>query len=367
MQNVFILLLIVLLSGCAFKTQKELVLDECTRSAGVLPQPEHHFPGVSTNNLNPEVAIPACRERVAADVNDTHATFLLARSLTKNAQYDEAFGLMVEQICREGNDAECTLLAGYYFYGFTPVRSDRKKAVRMYEKACTNGYPVACLNLGKSYIAGTGVAQDPQRGAKLVFNECQNGLGIACHHFVNSMYFGKIPFNQEQFDFAAKKACESGLDCTDFWKKYDKEKDEDLLQENFDVTTTSCDNGLAKACERLGTYHLNGIGVSKDLAKSQTLYEKACANGDVRFGCWYAGRMMLNNGEDEDKAHKLINRACYEGENTFACYDLAMIYLNKPNLTDAELKTAKEYLTYACRRGNVRSCAVLESINANPR
>lgn len=367
MKYIFMLIIIFVLSGCTVKSQKDLILDQCTRSAGVLPQPAYNFQGVSTKNLNPKIAIPACRESVIADVNNTHATFLLARSLTKNAQYDEAFWLVIEQLCREGHDSECTLLAGYYFNGFPPLRTDRKKAVKLYEKACSNSYPVACLNLGKAYLVGTGVVKDTQLGAKLIYGECKNGLGVACYHFANSMYFGKIPFDQEQFDFAAKKACGSGFHCRDFWKKYEDTKEKNLLKENFDVTSLSCENGLMDACERLGTYYLNGIGTVKDTLKSEELYKKACTNGKVRFGCWYAGTMMLNNGENESEARQLIKKACYEGENTFACYDLGRMYLNKPDFTDSDLEMATEYLRYACKRGNIRSCTVLESIEASPR
>lgn len=326
----------VLMFGCSQahddKEAQKPALDPCVKEAGELPRPEYGFKGVRFEEIYGQKAVDACSKRLGEHPDDAYAKTLLARALTKQKEYDEAF-VLLESSCAMGDDAGCTLLGSYYLYGFKKRIFDRKRAAELYKEACSNGYPLACLNQGKMYLTGEGIEKDPLRGAEMIYKECEGGFVEACHHYANSAHFKMLPINEDKYLFASQKVCEAGVDCTEYWDLIEKKKDD---VSTALVTEKACKNGLAEACEKLATYYYQGRGVKADMAKSLALYKQACSAGRQRFACWYAGSILYNEGKDKKEAANLISQACHAGENQFACRDLDAIYQAEPSLASHE-------------------------------
>ena len=53
------------------------------------------------------------------------------------------------------------------------VKADAKVAVRLEQNACRMGHPPACLNLGYSYLNGTGVDKNVKRANELFEQSCK--------------------------------------------------------------------------------------------------------------------------------------------------------------------------------------------------
>jgi TPR repeat protein len=364
MHYILIAMAFLLFAGCAKQPEIKPLseLDACTREAGVMPRPEYGFNGVPFEKLDAMRVETACRARLKAHPDDAYAASLLARALTKAGKNDDAF-VLLKNACATGDDAGCTLLGSYYYNGIAPAVFDRSRAAELYERACGHGYGNACLNLGKLYLLGHGVPKAPERAEAMIYRECEKGYFKACLHYVNAVHFKKLPSTEEHYRFAARRACEGGLDCSYYKDLAEKKEKGSGDAEIASVIATACKNGSAEACETLGEFYLKGQGVPQDEAGALEHFEQACAAGRTRFACWHAGVMKYNAGEDQKEAVSLMSRACREGENMFACFDLALIYLNRPALAP-DKEAANALLRQTCERGNAQSCDLLEHLEA---
>jgi len=375
MHYLFLALALLLMAGCTIKPEVKPLsaLDACTREAGDVPLPEYGFGGVTFETLNAQTAVKVCSERVAANPDDADGKFLLARAWTKYGNYKKAFPLL-ESSCGMGSDAGCTLLGSYYLNGFKPAVFDNKRAAELYEQACAHDHAPACMNLGKLYLSGSGVPKAPEKGEALIYRQCTRGFMTACHHYVNSVHFLSMPTTEEKYLYAARKTCESGLDCYYYWLKTEQRRNEavdrldvDFLEasdkENAEVAGTACTNGNAEACERLGEYYMRGSGVETSLEKALVFYRQACDSGRKRFACFQAAALLLNSGGDKKEAVDLVSQSCREGEYMTACFETARFYLVDPSLSPDD-DAARRLLQHACKKGHGESCALLKQLES---
>jgi TPR repeat protein len=72
-------------------------------------------------------------------------------------------------------------------------------------------------------------------------------------------------------------AC-AGLGCYDM--SIAAERDGQLARA-AELLAFACDQELAQACHRLGTFYRDGRGVKVDEARSRVLFERACSQGSV--------------------------------------------------------------------------------------
>jgi hypothetical protein len=324
--------------------------------------PEYGFHGVPYEKLDARKAVDACRKRVKAHPEDAFGKFLLARALTKQKKHAEAFKLL-QASCKMGDDAGCTLLGSYYFNGDKPATLDRKRAGELYKKACAHGYSPACMNLGVSYIFGSDASKDPAKGETMIFRECERGLVQACARYVNFVFFKMMPATEDRYLYAAKKTCESGLECSKYWRMMELKSDRASEYVNASVTETACKNGMAEACERLGDYYHRGRGVPLSFKKALSLYRQTCDGGRKRTACWKAGMIVFKMGGDRKEALNLISTSCHKYKNDVACVNLAKIYLVEPSVAPDE-NAAEKLLKQACKRGNAEGCDLLEQVKA---
>ena len=108
----------------------------------------------------------------------------------------------------------------------------------------------------------------------------------------------------------------------------------------IEILTNYCDSGNAIACINLGFNYENGKGVTKDLKKANSLFEKACSL-DYGLGCNNLGyNYQYGNGvtKDLNKANSFYEKACSLGEGE-GCYNLGLNYA-KGNGVTKDLKKA---------------------------
>ena len=79
--------------------------------------------------------------------------------------------------------------------------------------------------------------------------------------------------------------------------------------------TKACENGVMKACDKLGEMYYFGYGVQQYQIKAKELYKKVCDAGNGE-DCTKIAR-MYDNGytvkEDKSKAMQFYKKACDDG------------------------------------------------------
>lgn len=58
--------------------------------------------------------------------------------------------------------------------------ADAKRAIELYDRACTANHATACNNLGAMYALGHGVTVDPVKAASLYAKACSIGSREGC-------------------------------------------------------------------------------------------------------------------------------------------------------------------------------------------
>jgi hypothetical protein len=117
---------------------------------------------------------------------------------------------------------EILRLADRYYYRDDGSAEDPSEAARLYQQACELQHPRTCIEYAHKLWIGRGVAADPAKAAAYVSAEAVSEL------------------------------------------------------------TAQCDQGLSRACARLGTLHEFGMGIDRSVAEAARIYEKAC---ELDNGC----------------------------------------------------------------------------------
>jgi hypothetical protein len=117
-------------------------------------------------------------------------------------------------------------------------------------QACDGGSEASCINLGRLYDTGHGVARDYSRAASLYQRACEGRNAEGC------------------FDLGADYDAGKGVA-------------QDYAQ-SASFYKLACDGGSAEGCGGLGELYVKGLGVPQDSAKGTTLLQKACSGGDQR-------------------------------------------------------------------------------------
>jgi hypothetical protein len=115
-------------------------------------------------------------------------------------------------------------------------------------QACDGGSEASCINLGRLYDTGHGVARDYSRAASLYQRACQGGSAEGC------------------FDLGADYDAGKGVT-------------QDYAQ-GASLYRQACDGGNVEGCGGLGELYAKGLGVPQDSTKGATLLQKACSGGD---------------------------------------------------------------------------------------
>ena len=161
------------------------------------------------------------------------------------------------------------------------IPQDRAKAREWYEKAATQGFAKAQVQLGCMYSSGQGVRQDFGKALNLFEKAAAQGDADACY-FLGGMYFSGHGVRQ---DYA--KARE--------W--YEK----------------SSSQGIAEAQILLGMMYDEGLGVQQNKATAKEYYGKACDNGNQE-GCDEYRRLNMEDNK------KLFSQPDTDGREIYKVY-----------------------------------------------
>lgn len=278
----------------------------------------------------------------------------------------------IEKSCKLGSSAGCGLLATMYIEG-NGVQPDAKKALdlfiqscdgptdmrlgiscqgaaelfdakglashdelaaaKYYEKACAQSYLNGCVDLGRMYAAGRGIARDEKKALQLFEKSCQDGVGhpVGC--------------NEAGFAYEnAKGAPEDVKKAAVFYEH-------------------SCKAGVAAGCNNLGMLFALGKGIEKNDGKAAALFDEACSK-NLRAGCVNLGELALagRTGSliDDATIVRLFASGC-EANVTVGCYDLALM-ISKGRGIPKDLEKARTLFDKACQDGLKPACETLQKL-----
>jgi TPR repeat protein len=215
-----------------------------------------------------------------------------------NPGKDEPRAAQYERACSNGEPLGCNNLGSLYESG-DGVDKDEARAAGLYEKACAAGEVLGCYNLGSLYQEGRGVRKDERHAADLYEKACDAGNPAACYK-LGTLY---------------REGVGVGLDESHAATLYEK----------------ACAGGEPKGCIGLGLLYEDGLGVEQDGSRAAALYEKACEGG-AAMGCANLGvlyQLGLGVGRNEGRAIALFKRACASGVAS-ACASLAKLAPEPP-------------------------------------
>lgn len=253
MKNILIFTIILSISYANVSYDEQIkVIDDClylTESVSLSP----NVKAILFEDIDAKKSIQACKKSLSKNPNDPHILFLLARAYTKDSAYKKGFEMAVNS-CSQGDTAGCTLLGGYYYQGLYKAQNT-KKAFLLYLSSCIKNDPVACTNLAQmkenndTYTkASTTLASD------LLLEVCVGGnYPHGCEVYGNYIYFKKIPYSQDRYEYSNYKACISGIEgaCSllrGLYREYKVPQKEEKIDYALKL---SCQNGNLKACERM--------------------------------------------------------------------------------------------------------------------
>jgi len=253
------------------------------------------------------------------------------------AKDDKRAAALYRKSCELG-DAQGCYNAGLMSDDGRGVKEDAARAAADYDEACELGSATACTNLGFLYERGRGVRQDRAQAFALYERGCAGTscLGSNLGGCVNAGRAYRdgigVAVNEEKAALIFREAC-------------DRKQNEDDIH--------AAENG-ARACSLLGGLYIAGDGIPKDLEQGRDFSVLGCDRGDS-FGCFNAA-VCFSSGADADpaKAASYFERACKLGDGE-SCHALAAAY-RKGNGVPRDAARAKALEKQACDLGFAASC-----------
>lgn len=363
-------------------TKQVKVVDKCAYLVEPLTIESLGIKGANANDFEAQKAIRACEISFAAHPNDPHVQFLLARAYTKGTADTAGMGIpksvkllipelndvsphyekgyhLAKRSCSGGDLGGCELLGYYARKGLYQKKRSSKKAYLLWLWSCEQGNAKACQHLSAIVKNGSYVPKDLKPDYLYSLESCKSGYyPRACEVFEDQMVLKKYPIDDDTKLYVFYKACVSGSNnaCYKLEKFLDQNKSSENREKLHYAIKVSCNNGNAKACEKLGELYAQLPDTKINNMIASTFFENGCESGAERFSCWYAGhyRVYPRKGvtQDIDLGISQWEKACYIGKNAFACYDLAHFYIHTENKKYNDKKRAIKPLTQGCQYGN---------------
>jgi TPR repeat protein len=125
----------------------------------------------------------------------------------------------------------------------------------------------------------------------------------------------------------------------------------------------ACDGGRATACKSLGWMYANALGVTKDLSRADTLYQRGCEGGDYQacHNLGYAYWQGAGRNADNVLSVAYFRKAC-DGEYAGGCTDLGWMYETGRGVT-ADRDQAIALYRKACNAGDTPGCGELKRLD----
>jgi uncharacterized protein len=189
-----------------------------------------------------------------------------------------------EKQCNGGHAGSCATLAVMYRDGMS-VKTDWALAAKHAQTACDNDNAIGCRIVASAKLGGKGVAKDKPGALALLEKSCQAGDGMGCVELGIAKLDDKKLAADAQYAF--RRACYGGGEiegCAWLGSLYTEGKggmtvNPKLAAKFFEK---GCKEGSTRACVGLADQYASGKGVTKDAARANELYTKACNAGDEK-------------------------------------------------------------------------------------
>lgn len=232
-------------------------------------------------------------------------------------------------------------------------KGDYLKEEKLYKMACEAGNKKGCEKLGYNYLYDPKHVSEKEKGLEIFKKLCDDGNREACgvlYQDSDKVYSGDVL--KEKMRYVDKKL--------------------------FEIYKKSCDLNNVKDCFNLGGYYYRGgEGIEKDMKKANELYKKAC-NDNYIAGCYRLGIFHLEElGVDKNitLAKEYLDKVCsikddysvnikiQDCRSCALCERIGNLYLGDKYPSIQSQETAIKYFNKAsdlstemCKLGLEREC-----------
>ena len=224
---------------------QEIFIHECDRLAAHPNDINKVTPGISWIQLEPKLALMACKSAVQEYPEVIRFTYQYARTLHKAGDFEQAV-IHYRSVAEKGYARAQAALVEMYLNG-KGVAQDYAEAARWLRKVADQGDPDAQHMLGIMHTSGEGVAKDYAEAEKWFRKAADQG------HPGGQYMLGVLYVTGESVE----------QDYPEAVRWYRK----------------AADQGEPNAQYMLGIMHTNGEGVAKDETKAVEWYRKAAEQG----------------------------------------------------------------------------------------
>lgn len=307
------------------------VLDACDTAAAAPLDLQGVTSGKLPNEIDPDVALPACTDAVKAYPEVARFVYQLGRAQLANRDAKTAFAT-IKKAMDAGHVRAIHHLSTMYEIGASVPRNVGK-AAEIVQAAAKKGDPYALHSFGNDLYYGRGVKADQQQGLRMMLQAADLGHTYAMNAlgyiFLNGV---KVPADPER----GIRFYEAGVERNDIYSqnnlalvyRFGKGAPQDLSKA-LDLFTRAAEGGQPYAPTNLGRMYRDGVGVTTDKAEAVKWLEIGAERGDY-WGALDRAKLAKDEGVDPDS---LVIAARY--------FALAMA-LNRPGSGDTKNQALAE-------------------------
>ncbi|QXW25457.1 sel1 repeat family protein [Acinetobacter johnsonii] len=212
-----------------------------------------------------------------APANSTDPEFAKIEAMVKAKNLTGAYQAL-EKLAKQGN-AQAIYNLGYLTQTGQGTAKNEKKAIELYEQAANKGYPVANYVLGKNYIAGSmGLKADPAKAKQYLEKASSQGFDDASIDLAVLLFSENKPESDKaglaKLDPLVKKGNFQAMHAKAL---YDistgfKNKDEKPIQQGLNSIQDLAKKGYIPALMAVGNMFANGNIIPQNLTEAQKIF-----------------------------------------------------------------------------------------------
>ncbi|MEI1248078.1 caspase family protein [Rhizobium aouanii] len=258
------------------------VLDACDTSAAAPLDLQGVTAGKLPNEIDPDEALPACKEAIKAYPEVARFVYQLGRAQLANRDTKTAFAT-IKKAMDAGHVRAIEQLASLYIVGAS-VPANPAKASEIVQAGAKKNDPYALYAYGKSLFYGRGIKANTQLGLRLMLQSADLGHTFAMNElgyiFLNGV---NVPADPER----GIRFYEAGLERNDIYSmnnlalvyRFGKAVPQDLGKA-LELFTKAAEGGQPYAPTNLGRMYRDGIGVAADKSAAIKWLETGAERGD---------------------------------------------------------------------------------------
>lgn len=268
---------------------------------------------------------------------------------------------LFEPACEEGDPVAC-LVVGWNLDVQAPITSERDRlwraAALQFRRLCDDDFHPACFDYGASLYFNKGFKADPRAGIVRWQDACETGEVHSCRILGELTMDGSTVVRKDarKAGELLQQACDGGA--LQACYSLGKVKHADWMWSEHDEWYRNlCVGGHRSACSDLAQLYLNGTQKAKDESVIDSLLTRGCDLGSAG-ACFEAGRRAQNSDKpDYVEASNRFNSACELGDLS-GC--TSQVQLITDGMVEGSVKTAPQAFETAClKRNSSAACTAL--------